>query len=445
MAAFNALTATRDEIAGRAAPLNGKTLSQLGRANPDVAAVIESAKTVDKGTVGNAIEAWFGIRRNSESLPDFREAGIELKTVPIFKGPRKWRVTERTVIGMIDYMQMPEQQWQTSSARKKLDCLLVFVETFEDRVIGDFLVRKWMFWQPTKEQDHLLRQDWEAIQNKIRAGRAHELTQSEGVMLIACTKGSRTSRPRQQPFSSDLAKPRAFALRAPIMASVWASGGALSIATDYSSTSFEGQVLSRLAPFIGSSLGSVADDLGIAIGRGKSAGADVIREVIGVRRGGLMHGEFRMLGLTPRAPSVNEGLLPYQNISFPAFDHQVLADEEWEDSALFSTISYMLFVPLVAQGRREPVSTWRVGAPVYWHPSAETLDLFRREWTRARDAIRGGGVRSPLRQSETLALHVRPHGRDGTDLTNTPTGVRVVRKSFWMNRRFVQEILTGIR
>ena len=60
----------------------------------------------NKGSFGNAVEYYyFSIDNNSDSAPDFKEAGIELKTTPL-KRNKDGRLSskERLVIGMIDYM-----------------------------------------------------------------------------------------------------------------------------------------------------------------------------------------------------------------------------------------------------------------------------------------------------------------------------------------------------
>ena len=60
-----------------------------------------------------------------------------------------------------------------------------------------------------------------------------------------------------------------------------------------------------------------------------------------------------------------------------------------------------------------------------------------------RDLIARGRADSLPTESQTTAIHVRPHGKDATDRDPTPGGGSQTRKSFWLNRRFIQSILHG--
>ena len=49
-----------------------------------------------KGAIGTVIEeSWFGYTPNSESEPDFPEAGVELKVTPYLRGKNGIRAKER--------------------------------------------------------------------------------------------------------------------------------------------------------------------------------------------------------------------------------------------------------------------------------------------------------------------------------------------------------------
>ena len=70
----------------------------------------------NKGSFGNAVETYyFMLDLNRDSEADFKEAGLELKTTPL-KQNRDGRLAakERLVIGMIDYMQVVHETFETS-------------------------------------------------------------------------------------------------------------------------------------------------------------------------------------------------------------------------------------------------------------------------------------------------------------------------------------------
>ena len=134
--------------------------------------------------------------------------------------------------------------------------------------------------------------------------------------------------------------------------------------------------------------------------------------------------------------------MPYEHVSFPAFRHRELLDENWEDSALLAHVEYMLFVPVHGPARGTPQGECTFGSPVFWRPSTEQVDLIRREWELFRIEIERGDSASLTPASETKAIHIRPHARDSRDTRDAPRAGQVVKQSFWLNRPFVQRILT---
>ena len=59
-----------------------------------------------KGAIGTVIEeSWYGYTPNSESEPDFPEAGVELKVTPYIRTKGGIRAKERLVCNIINYME----------------------------------------------------------------------------------------------------------------------------------------------------------------------------------------------------------------------------------------------------------------------------------------------------------------------------------------------------
>jgi len=82
-----------------------------------------------KNYFGDLLERYFQLdpAKHSEAHPDFAEADIELKLLPLKRGRSQVRVKEPTSISMIDYMHLPQESWGTALVRPKLfHLLLVF-------------------------------------------------------------------------------------------------------------------------------------------------------------------------------------------------------------------------------------------------------------------------------------------------------------------------------
>lgn len=436
MERFDHRTATEEEILERAALLEGMRIG-------DIPGVTFTSTDPRRGRqeVGHAIESWFGIPPNASPGPDFPAAGIELKTVPLVRGEDGTRVKERTVVSLIDYRGIVSEEWETASVRKKLRILFVFFEHLADMPKEEFPIRHVLLWEPHGEVEAQIRRDWETIRDKVRAGRAHELSEADGRILGPCTKAATSADVRPQPHSDVPAKPRAFALKPAFTFALYSEPGGESVSTpELAESASLGTLLRRFRRYVGRTVADVGAELGIPPSRAKNYAAAVVHTAVRAASP-LDRATFDEIGPTVRMTRVGPDLYPYEALSFPAFRHLELVEEDWEDSTLLSQIERMLIVPVHGRTRSTPQGECVIGEPVYWTPTAEELATIEREWTMFRELIAAGRADTLPGESETEAIHVRPHGRDSRDRDPTPGGGSVIRKSFWLNKWWVQRLL----
>jgi DNA mismatch repair endonuclease MutH len=446
VAPFDWRRADESSIVERARRLPGLRLGQIAPAG------FTSAEGVrGKAEVGHALEAWFDIPKNSRAEADFPGAGVELKAVPIRRSGSEVRVKERTFLQMIDYVRIVEETWATAAVRKKLKILFVFYEDVLGAPKDTFPVLAIDLWRPDERIDDLLRADWETVQRIVRHGRAHELSESDGRLMTPSTKGAGGAATRTQPFSQIKAKSRAFALKPSFtlerFRAVTTAPPTSTLSQAIGTTSvdrFEDELLRRVEPFIGRTVGDVADELGVEPSTGKHFAAIVVRRALGMHRRERV-AELQEAGLSVRMTRVGDDLMPYEALSLPAFRYRDLLQETWEDSDLLQRIEYMLLIPVHGRRKATPATDCTLGGPVFWRPSAGDLELIRSEWELFRIEIERGKAEHLTRASETEAIHVRPHARNKRDTDDAPIVGPVVKKSFWLNRPFVRSILAGER
>jgi DNA mismatch repair endonuclease MutH len=443
---FDYASASRSDILARARLLDGKRLGELPEARFTTGSASRS-----KAEVGHLIEAFFGIPRNSRAEADFPGANIELKVVPLRRTPDGFRAKERTFLSMIDYHAIVGETWDSASVRKKLSILFVFYQDKLGIPKEEFEILGVELFIPDERQLALLGADWVRVQAKVRHGRAHLLTETDGRIMTPSTKGAGGGQLRSQPFGEIKAKPRAFALKPAFTSDRFLSltrpQAAESIveALDVRSVDLlEAAVLEELAAFEGQRVGDVAASLSIPLGAGKSFAANVVRRLVGGARSARIV-EFNEMGATLRSPRVRPDLLPYEAVSFPAFRYADLIDESWTDSDLLARIEYMLFVPLVGAKRSTPQADCEIAGSRVWRPSASDVDLIQREWELFRIEIERGRADALTPSSETTAIHIRPHAKNAADTDVAPLVGPTVKKSFWLNKSFVQDILAGRR
>lgn len=443
---FDYRTAVDEDILRLARGLKGMRLGQIK------GSVFSAATAVSgKGEAGLAVEAFFGIPPNARPEADFPGAGIELKIVPIVRRGRNFKVKERTVLGMIDYRKLILETWETAKVRKKLRILFVFVEHLIDTPKADFPIRAVALWEPKGLTLELIRLDWEKVKWKVIQGLAHELSESDGRLMGPCTKGADSTRRVAQPVTtlSPTAKPRAFALKPSLTKTIFHAE--TTPKTDEESLienleiddvdRFEEAILVRYSGFLGRTVGEVAQELGVSVAGAKSGAAGIVRQALGATSPKSSIAEFDTMGITIRTVRVAPDLLPYESTSFPAFRHMELIEEEWADSTLLAQVDGIFFFPLVGERKETPQDHCRLGSPFLWRPTVEELAIIEEEWTLFRDQVRAGRADALPTAKTTRIIHVRPHARDSTDTEEAPGVGSVVKKSFWLNRHYVHELL----
>jgi DNA mismatch repair protein MutH len=127
-------------------------------------------------------------------------------------------------------------------------------------------------------------------------------------------------------------------------------------------------------------------------------------------------------------------------MSFPKFNHMEIAEEGWEDSEFLQQIG-RLFIVVMRGPDRHDMSKDELGEAFFWSPTEKQLKTMRREWEMYVNLIKRGKADRLPPESETKIIHVRPHARDSSDKEKAPGGKRVVKKCFWLNKRFVKVLI----
>ena len=127
--------------------------------------------------------------------------------------------------------------------------------------LGDLVVSDVVMWCPTPELMTAFGRDWQVVRDLVRAGRAHEISESHGSTLVAATKGPGGPPSRTQPYSSALARQRAWALKPACLRSVLEdhrSGAHLAYEV---TTTLESRVVAALRRFAGRRVVEVEEEL----------------------------------------------------------------------------------------------------------------------------------------------------------------------------------------
>ncbi len=409
-----------------------------------------------KGAIGNVIEeSWFGYSVNSESEPDFPEAGVELKVTPYIRNRNGIRAKERLVCNIINYMEECDKAFDTSAFWHKCNTMLLMsYEHITGRPKGDLHIDAAILFRFPEEDLIIIEHDWETIINKVRAGKAHEISEGDTLYLAACTKGANASSVRPQPFSNIPAKQRAYSLKASYMTQIlnkyiFGDVEEPRIIRHWRSLqhcTFEDHIMQKVSPFYRKTQQELKDLFAVD-SNAKSLNEILLARMLGVP-GRIGHtDEFRKAGIIPKTIRVRRDGFIKESMSFPAFDFIELANEtEWEESTLYNYLAPAKFMFVIFKQRSD--GQYAFDRVMFWNIPNEDLEQVRLVWERTVRAIRvgvrstpmSGGISNDLpKKSENPVAHVRPHGRDGSDKLPLPDGRMMTKQCFWLNNTYIRE------
>lgn len=419
-----------------------------------------------KGNFGQILEKfYFGYEPNSDAEPDFKEAGIELKSSPL-KTLRngEFRSKERLVLNIINYLEVHKEDFETSSFWKKnAHLLLVFYLHDKDLDLLDYIIKLVDDWKYPSEDLKIIQRDWEFINQKIKEGKAHELSEGDTFYLGACTKGSTALKSfRDQPFNEEQAKQRAYSLKQGYVNHIIAN-----IAQEEAAVygkiierpeileevrSIEEIVILKFHPFYGKSAEQIEQELGLELNQNaKSYFANLTNAILGIELGKKIE-EFEKADIQVKTIRLKENNLPKEDISFPTFEYQELVETDWEDSD-FKNILESKFFFVFYQFEGEDLILRKVK---FWNmPHSDILEA-KDVWEEMVKTVSNGeivkeitdkGIRKTNfpKKTENRVSHVRPHAKNAADTYELPvadklTGLTEFTKHcFWLNASYVKD------
>ena len=422
-----------------------------------------------KGGLGNLLEErFFHYGANSDSRPDFPEAGVELKTTPYRITSKGEKIAkERLVITMINYMEVINESFNDSHLWLKARLMLIIYYLYEKELTDrlDYRIDYVSLFTPPEEDLAIIKEDYKKIVGKIAAGKAHELSEADTMYLAACTKSSNSSVKRKQPKSDIMAKPRAFSFKASYMTYILNTyiipGSTSSRRKEENNTveaiingaqkvPFEKYVYDKVNKYRGYSQKELCKLFNIDVDRNtKNLGAIIAYRILGVKSNSAE--EFIKAGIKVKTIRVNTDGSITESMSFPAMNFKKIAFEDWEDSDFYHLLDETKFFFIVF--KYDERNVLRLAGCKFWNIPGHDLVEVESVWKKTKKLINGdlaidkedGKYSSNFpKASENPVCHVRPHARNAMDIDVLPDGRSFPKQCFWLNNKYIQSQIEDI-
>jgi len=407
---------------------------------------------------------FFLLETNNYAGADFSEAGMELKCTPLKKGKQdEYLIKERLVCNMINYCEVIKDDFEHSHFYLK--CQLMLLLFYLHQSNSNNLDLEFIFsvlWKLPEKDLMIIRHDYEVIIEKIKQGKAHELSEGDTMYLGACRKGQKGESLMKQPFNKDVDAPRrAFSLKMAYMRTVLdfvvQSGknavsnyeGAKSelVSTDaLRNNSFEDILLSRFKPFLKEPYEKIAESKNLDISNNpKNKFAMIANAIAASAKCANVNRseEFLKAGLTMKTIRVQASGIIKEAMSFENIDYIEVAEcEDWFDSRLYELYSSR-FMFVVFKEQNAGKADYVLDDVFFWTMPQQDLKYAEVYWNHIKENILADHISEDYwwKASDKKKFHVRPKAQTAADLAPTPNGKGAKKFCYWFNNDYVREII----
>ena len=413
-----------------------------------------------KGGLGELIEErYFHYRSNNDAKPDFDKAGVELKVTP-YKINKNGTIVakERLILTMIDYFSVVNEEFVKSHMWQKSRLILLVYYLYRQEIQNrlDYRIGYVKLFTPSEQDIKIIQHDFEIIVEKIRAGKAHELSEGDTLYLGAAPKAATSKDRREQPFSEELAKPRAFAFKNSYMTYVLnnyiipGKNTYEPIVKKQIEESFEDYVVNKISAYRDHTVSDLCMRFQVEMDkRPKNLGAILAYRILGIR--GNHAEEFEKANIVVKTIRIGKNDKIKESMSFPTFKFKELIKEEWEDSAFGNYLRETRFLFVVY--RFDEHDILRLKGCQFWNIPYDDLEgNVKKVWNETKRVLKEG-LKITVRNgnnhdnfpkaSDNPICHVRPHGRDAKDTYELPNGQHYPKQCFWLNNTYILKQLDG--
>ena len=403
-----------------------------------------------KGSLGQLIEKhFFFYDINSKSEADFNEAGVELKVTPYtIKANGDLRAKERLVLTIINYMKdYEEEDFLRSHVYEKCALMLLIYYLYEpnkDRL--DYVINYIKLFQIPEEDLEIIKNDYKIIIDKIKKGKAEEISEGDTNYLGACTKGANANSLREQPFSDKKAMQRAFCLKNSYMSYIL-NHYIVNKTEKYESVikdtkilkeqTLEQYIISKLQPYYNQDIEFLKHKFNIPYqASNKSFTYLLAKGMLEVVNEKIE--EFEKANIKIKAIRLRPDGMPKESMSFPTFKYTEIVKEDWLDSELYETFSTTRYLFMIYQYLDENTLIFKKA--MFWNVPEKDLNTeIKRVWEDTVKKIRNNEYDNLPKISESPILHVRPHARNAKDTYPTLDGKKAIKKCFWLNANYIKQ------
>jgi len=176
----------------------------------------------------------------------------------------------------------------------------------------------------------------------------------------------------------------------------------------------------------------------------KGWSGQLIEQLLGVKNNSFSGPDFPDLGVELKTIPVSEEYKPFETTYITTVPLLPKEMTSFEDSVLYAKLKCVLWIPLIAETKTQPVSERIVGQAVLWQPNEKQLAIIKQDFFEIMEYIVSGQIEA-LNAQVGQYLHVRPKALNSSKRTYSLNSdgelVQTSPKGFYLRTSLTREIL----
>lgn len=211
----------------------------------------------------------------------------------------------------------------------------------------------------------------------------------------------------------------------------------------------EDELLARCNVLVGTTLGQVAEQLGILVPedlrRNKGWVGNLLESALGADAGNQAEPDFVGLGIEMKTLPLNAAGQPKESTYVCTVSMKQTGELRWEECWLRKKLAHVLWVPIEADNSI-PINERYIGQALLWKPSKRQEAILEQDWNELMDRI-VLGQQSEITAKEGQYLQLRPkaaHSRAlAQGISSDGRSEQINPKGFYLRTAFTKQLLNG--
>lgn len=198
---------------------------------------------------------------------------------------------------------------------------------------------------------------------------------------------------------------------------------------------FEQLVIRKFRPYENLSKDQIIKLLGIEILNRTPKIKKLSKAILGVSKKKVE--EFEKADIQMKTIKFEKSGALKESMSFSQIQYKEIINEDWEDSYWYNALTKRFFFVVFQKNEEGQLVFKKV---FFWTMSFKDLQTAKLFWEDTKRKILNNDFQHFIKISDKSICHVRPKGKNGSDLMETITGSNEKKKCYWLNASFIKSI-----